>query len=222
MRIVAPKHWPRIHTARLGVDTIALRSRAPRAASPFPCRSSASAASSAVKGQRVLLEAAGLLAARGHNLHITFIGDGPDAAELAACVSALGLDDSVYFLGSLNHAPDLHPPLRSRRLRAAQLRRRHSRRAHGGHGHAARLRQHLELRHPRAHHPRCRMACSSSPARSKQLADALESLLTSPQLRSRLGIAARQRVINAYEQRANLEHTAVLFRKHIVRAVAAG
>jgi len=47
------------------------------------------------------------------------------------------------------------------------------------------------------------------------LADALESLFVSPQLRARLGIAARQRVLDAYEQSTNLAHTAALLQKNI-------
>jgi glycosyltransferase involved in cell wall biosynthesis len=53
------------------------------------------------------------------------------------------------------------------------------------------------------------------PGSVESLADALESVLTSPQLRSRLGLAARQRVLAAYEQSTNLAYTADLMRKHI-------
>ncbi len=106
MRIVAPKHWPRIHTARLGVDTSLFAARTPRSIA-VPVQILCVGRLVAMKGQRVLLESAGqqLAGARGHNLHMaTFIGEGPDAAELAACASTLGLDDSVYFLGALTHA----------------------------------------------------------------------------------------------------------------------
>jgi glycosyltransferase involved in cell wall biosynthesis len=213
MRIVAPEHWPRIHTARLGVDTSLFAARTPRSIA-VPVQILCVGRLVSMKGQRVLLEAAGQLAARGHNLHITFIGEGPDAAELAACASTLGLDDSVYFLGALTHAQICT------RLSEADVFVLPS----FAEGIPVALMEAMAIQ----------LACVSTwssgipelithnvdgllvqPGSIEGLVDALESLLTSPQLRSRLGIAARQRVLSAYEQRTNLEHTAELFRKHI-------
>ncbi|HXB62010.1 MAG TPA: glycosyltransferase family 4 protein [Acidobacteriaceae bacterium] len=213
MRMIAPKHWPRIHTARLGVDTSLFVARTPRSIA-VPVQILCVGRLVQVKGQRVLLEAAGLLAARGHNLHISFIGEGPDAADLAACVSTLGLDDSIYFLGPLTHAQICT------RLAEADVFVLPS----FAEGIPVALMEAMATQ----------LACVSTwssgipelithdtdgllvqPGAVVDLADALESLLTSPQLRARLGIAARQRVMRAYEQRTNLEHTAELLRKHI-------
>jgi colanic acid/amylovoran biosynthesis glycosyltransferase len=213
MRTVAPKHWSRIHTARLGVDTSLFVARTPRSIA-VPVQILCVGRLVPVKGQRVLLESAALLAARGHNLHITFIGDGPDAADLAACARELGLEDSVYFLGSLTHAQICT------RLSEADVFVLPS----FAEGIPVALMEAMATQ----------LACVSTwssgipelithgvdgllvqPGAVDSLADALESLLTSPQLRSRLGIAARQRVIRAYEQQTNLEHTAALFRKYV-------
>ncbi len=213
MRTVAPRHWPRIHTARLGVDTSLFAARTPRSIA-VPVQILCVGRLVPVKGQRVLLEAAGQLAARGHNLHITFIGEGPDAAELAACAKTLGLEDSVYFLGALTHAQICT------RLSEADVFVLPS----FAEGIPVALMEAMATQ----------LACVSTwssgipelithnvdgllvqPGSIDQLTDALESLLTSPQLRARLGLAARQRVKGAYEQRTNLEHTAGLFRRYI-------
>ena len=57
-----------------------------------------------VKGQRHLIEAAALLVERGIDLEITFIGDGPDRAELEARVAELGLGTRVTFAGQRRRA----------------------------------------------------------------------------------------------------------------------
>jgi glycosyltransferase involved in cell wall biosynthesis len=54
-----------------------------------------------VKGQIHLIEACGLLAARGVDVTCTFIGDGPDRDALEARVGELGLADRVTFAGRL-------------------------------------------------------------------------------------------------------------------------
>jgi glycosyltransferase involved in cell wall biosynthesis len=167
-----------------------------------------------VKGQRVLLEAAGILAKRGHNLHISFIGNGPDADDLAACTAALGLEDSVYFLGVLTHAE-----IRTR-LSEADVFVLPS----FAEGIPVALMEAMAIQ----------LACVSTwssgipelithdvdgllvqPGSVEQLTAALEAVLTQPQLRSRLGLAARQRVLSAYEQSVNLDHTAELFRHYL-------
>lgn len=214
MRNIAPKHWPRIHTARLGVDTSLFSARTPRSIA-VPVQILCVGRLVPIKGQRVLLEAAGLLAARGHNLHITYIGDGPDAPELATCAAKLGLEDSVYFLGSLTHAE-----IRTRLAEADVFVL-----PSFAEGIPVALMEAMATQ----------LAVVSTwtsgipelithdvdgllvqPGSIEQLTDALESLLTSPQLRARLGIAARQRVLSAYEQRVNLAHTADLLRQNLV------
>lgn len=213
MRIVDPKHWPRIHTARLGVDTSLFAARTPRSIA-VPVQILCVGRLVSVKGQRVLLQAAGLLAVRGHNLHISFIGNGPDAADLAACTAALGLEDSVYFLGVLTHAE-----IRTR-LSEADVFVLPS----FAEGIPVALMEAMAIQ----------LAVVSTwssgipelithdvdgllvqPGSVEELANALEAVLTSPQLRSRLGLAARQRVLSAYEQSVNLDHTAEIFRKYL-------
>jgi len=213
MRLSAPKHWQRIHVARLGVDANLFAARTPRSIA-VPVQMICVGRLVATKGQRVLLEAAGLLAARGHSLHLTFIGDGPDAAALASCVTTLGLDGSVYFTGALTHEAT------RARLSEADV----FVLPTFAEGIPVALMEAMAMQ----------LACVSTwtsgipelitndvdgllvpPGSTHALADALESLFTSPQLRGRLGLAARQRVLSAYQQRANLARTAALLREHV-------
>jgi glycosyltransferase involved in cell wall biosynthesis len=55
----------------------------------------------AIKGVDVLLEAIGLLAARGRRVTATIVGSGPDGSALVATSARLGLGDAVRFPGAL-------------------------------------------------------------------------------------------------------------------------
>jgi glycosyltransferase involved in cell wall biosynthesis len=57
-----------------------------------------------MKGQLYLVEAAALLAARGLPFEIWLAGDGPDRAAIAARIQEHGLDQRVRLLGVLPHA----------------------------------------------------------------------------------------------------------------------
>ncbi|MEO6989068.1 MAG: glycosyltransferase family 4 protein [Aquihabitans sp.] len=54
-----------------------------------------------VKGQGRLIEAIQLVRAGGHDVEVTFIGDGPDRRLLTDQVRTLGIQDAVRFLGPL-------------------------------------------------------------------------------------------------------------------------
>jgi glycosyltransferase involved in cell wall biosynthesis len=54
-----------------------------------------------VKGQRHLIAAARLLAERGSAFQLSFVGDGPDRAELEALAAGVGAPGAVTFLGQL-------------------------------------------------------------------------------------------------------------------------
>ena len=216
LRITAPKHWSRLHVARLGVNSALFAARKPRSIA-VPVQILCVGRLVAAKGQRVLLEAAGLLAARGHGLYITFVGDGPETASLKAYTTSLGLDGSVHFVGPLTHEAT------RTRLAEADVFVLPS----FAEGIPVALMEAMATQ----------LACISTwvagipelitpdvdgllipPGSPVALADALESLFTSPQLRARLGIAARQRVLSAYEQSTNLAHTAALLRENIGRS----
>jgi glycosyltransferase involved in cell wall biosynthesis len=213
MRIVAPEHWPRLHVARLGVNTDLFAARNPRSIA-MPVQILCVGRLVTAKGQRVLLQAAGLLAARDHALHITLVGDGPDAAALKKLSTSLGLDGSVHFVGSLTHSAIRNLLSEADVFVLPSF----------AEGIPVALMEAMATQ----------LACVSTkssgipelithdvdgllvqPGSAEELADAIESLLTSPQLRARLGLAARQRVLSGYQQRDNLQRTAAIFRQYV-------
>ena len=98
MRWSAPAHWPRIGIARCGVDESYLQAggSAPIAAEPRLC---CVARLSGQKGLPLLVEAAGLLAARGQDFHLTLVGDGEMRSEIEALIDAHGVRDRITITG---------------------------------------------------------------------------------------------------------------------------
>ncbi|MDR3734213.1 MAG: glycosyltransferase family 4 protein [Acidobacteriaceae bacterium] len=213
MRIAAPQHWPRLHVARLGVNCDLFAARTPRSLA-VPVQLLCVGRLVAAKGQRVLLDACRLLAERGHLLHVTFVGTGPDEAGLKTHAAVLGLGASVHFTGALSHAE-----IRAR-LSEADVFVLPS----FAEGIPVALMEAMAVQ----------LACVSTwtagipeliipdvdgllvpPGSPSALADALEQLLADPQLRAQLGLSARQRVLAAYSQRENLAITAGLLRENL-------
>ncbi len=95
----------KVHVVRLGIDLSAI---APAPEVPRPVASPATllcvGTLHEVKGQRHAIEAVALLAARGHDVRLDLIGDGPDRTALEALVSARSLTEIVRLVGSLAHA----------------------------------------------------------------------------------------------------------------------
>ncbi|HEY0306613.1 MAG TPA: glycosyltransferase [Acidobacteriaceae bacterium] len=213
MRIAAPQHWPRLHVARLGVNADLFAARTPRTIA-LPVQVLCVGRLVPAKGQRILLDACRLLAERGHPLHITFVGAGPDAASLQSYAATSGLASSVHFTGALNHAET------RARIAEADVFVLPS----FAEGIPVALMEAMAIQ----------LACVSTwtagipelithnvdgllvaPGSAEELADALDLLFADPHLRARLGLAARQRVLAAYSQPDNLTITANLLRDHL-------
>ncbi len=101
MKYCTPAHWSKMHVVRLGVDTEEFKPVSRQAASPIQivCVGRLVAA----KGQHILLRAFSYLRSKGHAVHLTLIGDGPDRASLEREAAELGLVPHVTFCGALNH-----------------------------------------------------------------------------------------------------------------------
>ena len=102
MRVTDPVDWHKIHVVRVGIDPDLF---APRDAEPGGERVVPRVCTvgrlSSEKGQIVLLEAAAVLVARGVEVGVDVVGDGPMAADLRAAVQRLGVGSSVTFHGEL-------------------------------------------------------------------------------------------------------------------------
>jgi glycosyltransferase involved in cell wall biosynthesis len=99
MRWSDPADWPRIAVARCGVDDGFLA--APLLPPPGP-RFATVARLSGQKGLPLLIEAAALLAARGHDFTLDIAGDGDLRAGLERQIAAAGLAARVRLVGTLD------------------------------------------------------------------------------------------------------------------------
>lgn len=97
-----PVHRDKAVVVHSGVDT-ALFAPAQRTRTEGPVRVLNVAALSVRKGHRDLLAAHAALRARGHDVFLTIVGDGPERAGLEAEAVRLGIDGSVAFAGALSH-----------------------------------------------------------------------------------------------------------------------
>lgn len=94
MCFAGQEHWDRFHIIHCGVDPARYR--------PAPHEGQALlfvGRLAAVKGVPVLLEAVAALKPRFPALRLTLIGDGPDRPALEAQAQALGLGETVLFMG---------------------------------------------------------------------------------------------------------------------------
>ena len=100
LRFSDPRDWPKIAVSRLGVDPSFFDPRPEPATSPKEILCVARLAP--VKAQRILLQAAGVLAHEGREFKLRFVGDGPDRRDLERMTQDLGLTEHVVFDGWLN------------------------------------------------------------------------------------------------------------------------
>lgn len=101
MKLSRGSDWQKFEIARLGVDCDHFLPRPFRPA-PAPFEILCVGRLVPAKGQRILIEAVAHLLAEGRELALRFIGDGPDAGELATLVRNLKLGHSVVFEGAVN------------------------------------------------------------------------------------------------------------------------
>jgi glycosyltransferase involved in cell wall biosynthesis len=103
MSMVCPEHWPKLQVVHCGVDPQQFEAaRRPRLdADTRPLEILCVARIAPVKGHAILLQAAAELALRGHDLRVTFAGDGPLRSELTHLAEALGIHNHVRFLGNV-------------------------------------------------------------------------------------------------------------------------
>lgn len=100
MCFAAPQHWDKLHIVHCGVD--------PSRYAPTPDRSGLRALFvgrlAGVKGVPILIDAMARLADRHPDLTLRLVGDGPDRKTLEAEVARRGLQDRVLFLGYRSQA----------------------------------------------------------------------------------------------------------------------
>lgn len=90
-------HWPKLHIVHCALNPD-LYDR-PAADRPSGKHILFIGRLSGVKGAPILLDALAALHPRHQNIHLTFVGDGPERPELEAKTAALGLSNAVTFAG---------------------------------------------------------------------------------------------------------------------------
>lgn len=96
--------WPKFHIARCGVDTTRFSPPAQRHCSPNRFRIACVGRLSREKAQAILIQAASRLVARGRQIEVVLIGDGPTREALQELVDGSGLTETVHFLGARSPA----------------------------------------------------------------------------------------------------------------------
>ena len=205
-----PSQWDKFQVIRLGVDPVLLtpQSRMMTSGINMPSPRTLELVSVGrlvpAKGHRILLEAIRILRDRGVLLRVTLIGGGADQPALQKYLAMNQLEDSVTLAGALSHPKTLAQLRRADMFALASF----------AEGIPVALMEAMSLGIP----------CVSTfiagipelirsgfdgllvlPANSTALADALESLVTDPVYRKKLGQSGRQRVITQYNLPLNQE-----------------
>jgi glycosyltransferase involved in cell wall biosynthesis len=205
-----PSEWDKFQVIRLGVDPVLLtpQSRMTTSGINLPSPRTLELVSVGrlvpAKGHRIFLEAVRILRDRGVSLRVTLIGGGPDLPALQNYLALHQLEDSVTLAGALSHPQTLAQLRRADMFALASF----------AEGIPVALMEAMSLGLP----------CVSTfiagipelirsgvdgilvpPANPIALADALESLVSDPAYRRKLGQSGRQRVITQYNLPLNQE-----------------
>jgi glycosyltransferase involved in cell wall biosynthesis len=97
MLVTPPEHWGRVEVLRCGVDESFVE--APPPGAPASRTLVCVGRLSPEKGQVLLVEAVGRLAAAGVDVELALVGDGPSRKPIEARAAALGVADRVKLLG---------------------------------------------------------------------------------------------------------------------------
>lgn len=213
LKLCAPAHWPKFQVVPLGVDPAEF---VPAAAVPMRLAFEVICVGRLVpqKGQAILVEAVARLAATHPGIHLRLVGDGPDRKALENQVDRLGIREKVTFEGSVNR--DRIAGLLSNASLFVL--------ASFAEGIPVALMEAMareipvistyiagipELIRPEVD------GLLVPPSDVDALAAAIARLADEPDLRSRLGRAGRQRVLERYDLGVNLDRLADVFRNRL-------
>jgi len=209
MRICSPSQWGKIEVSPLGVDPSLFSPRSLRE-SPSPFRLLCVARLAPVKAQLILLAAFDRVVRKGRNVQLRLVGDGPDWAALEQAVIRRGLTGKVILEGWLNQEG----------VRAAYEEADLFVLASFAEGVPVVLMEAMAMEIP------CVATWVAGvpelirneidgllvpPSDEAALAAAIVRLMDDPDLRRRLGPAARQRVLKDYDLLRNTGHLASIF-----------
>ena len=205
------KQWNKIRVARLGVDTSVFRPR-PFRYNPSPVEILCVGRLARGKGQDILISALERLRQQGHNARLRLVGDGPERAALERLAAVRDLASQVVFEGWLN-ADRVHDCYQQADVFAL---------ASEAEGIPVVLMEAMAMEIP----------CVATKVMGipelirhrvdgllvdnlgrEAFAEALDRLLSEPELRLRLGKAARERVLGEYDLDRNAATLAGILRE---------
>jgi colanic acid/amylovoran biosynthesis glycosyltransferase len=166
------------------------------------------------KGHAVLLEAAALLAKRGHKFNVTLAGDGPERPTLERFAEQLGLASQVSFSGAVGQE-EIHAMYSEASIFCLPS---------FAEGLPVVLMEAMAMELPVVSTwitgvPELvedgRTGLLVAPGRADELADALERLLSDPARSHEMGSAAREKVIREFNTENSAEQVHALFTEHI-------
>jgi len=210
-----PAHWHKIVVLPLGVDVEAFRpSRARQRSLNEPFTLLSVGRLSAPKGYPILIEAVGLLRARGRNVRLTLVGEGPERVRLEKLIALRDVGDCVRLAGACNHdrLPDYYESSDAFVLSSFLE------------GVPVVLMEAMAMELP------CVATWITGipeiiekdvegllvpPASASAIADAVERLIGDPEGARRLGTAARRKVLVRYHLERNVERLAEEFRRRL-------
>jgi glycosyltransferase involved in cell wall biosynthesis len=209
MKISDPSGWGKIKVTPLGIDPSVFT---PRAFRSDPDLFDVICVGRLVpaKGQHVLLSAVRLLMRRGRSVQLRLVGDGPDRASLEQAAQQYEIADRVVFEGAVNQD----------RIRSLLAQADAFALASFAEGIPVVLMEAMAMEIP----------CVSTwitgiselirdsidgllvaPADEEAMAGAIACLMDDSELRTRLGVAGRKRVIEKYNLRTNVARLAQVF-----------
>jgi colanic acid/amylovoran biosynthesis glycosyltransferase len=211
-----PIHWHKVVALPLGVDIEAFQRGTPaQRDSNEPFRLVTVGRLSTPKGYPVLIEAMRLLIARGRNVTLTFVGEGPERAVLEKLIAQHGLHDRIWLVGACNHDRVADYYRSSDAFVMSSFLE----------GVPVVLMEAMALELPCVATwitgiPEIIAAEQEGllvpPASAAAIADAVERLMEDPQAARRLGIAARRKIIASYNLERNVERLAEEFRRRLM------
>jgi glycosyltransferase involved in cell wall biosynthesis len=203
--------WPRIEVCRLGVDSTVF-TPGPRRAADGVFRVICVGRLAPLKAHRILIEACARLVSAGWKLNLHLVGSGPDLAPLQQFARSSGMEKNVVFEGSRNQDEVIALYRRADVFALASF----------AEGVPVVLMEAMAMGIPcvatwvngvpeliRNNEEGLLVA----PSDVDGLAQAIEKLLKSQELRQQVGSAGRHRVLQSYELQTNTARLAETFRK---------
>lgn len=211
LRYSDPSDWPKIRVSRLGVTVRDFHPSVPRL-NPLPFELICVGRLEPVKGHHILLDAIAKLLAEKRSVRLRIVGSGTLRESLHQQVTRLGLESAVVFEGVLKHDRVLELYHQADLAVLASF----------AEGVPVALMESMAMGLPAVTTwvngipELVRNGVEGllvTPADSDEIAAAVGNIMDDPELRLRMGVAARRRILDAYDLEKNVQRLGDVFRE---------